>query len=57
MAKYRRAEFRKSYESRDKTFMILRDFTVIPGAISNIEDLIEEREILGCEEKGEKYDT
>jgi hypothetical protein len=37
--------------------MILRDFTVIPGAISNIEDLIEEREILGCEEKGEKYDT
>jgi hypothetical protein len=57
MEKYCRVGSRKSYEDCDKTFMILTDFTVSPRAISNIEDLIEEKEFLRPQEKGEKHDT
>jgi hypothetical protein len=57
MAKYCRVESRKGYEDCGKTFMILTDFTISPRAISNIEDLIEEKEFLRPKEKGEGHDT
>lgn len=57
MAKYCRVKIRKSHGNGDKALMIPTDFTISPTVISNIEDLIEEKEFFRPKEKGEKHDT
>jgi hypothetical protein len=57
MAKYCRVKFRKPHGKNDNAFMIPEDFTISPTVISDIEELIEEKEFSRLKEKGEKHDT